>query len=257
MSTPWNDGIREFVLAFADDEHLMGQQHAEWIGVAPFLEEDLAFCSIGQDELGHAASLYNLVAGDGDGEGVDDQMIDALAFDPDPARWRSCHLVEAPTPEWSRALVRHWLYDAAEQLRWGLVADSTLEPLAEAAAGAEREEWFHRRHADGLLDVLLPVADSGDRIRAALAELLPVAVGLFDPVTGEAAAIEAGVASAPFDTRLPEWTERVRTRFDVDLPDPGTATATIQAGRTVRSESFWPVLSRIREVLDLDPAAVW
>ena len=45
--------------------------------------------------------------------------------------------------------------------------------------------------------------------------------------------------------------------FDIDLPDPGTATATVQVGRTVRSDSFWPMLSRIREVLDLDPAAVW
>ena len=54
-------GVREFLLAFADDEHLMGQQHTEWIGVAPFLEEDLAFSSIGQDELGHAALLYELV----------------------------------------------------------------------------------------------------------------------------------------------------------------------------------------------------
>jgi len=257
MSIPWNDGIREFVLAFADDEHLMGQQHAEWIGVAPFLEEDLAFCSIGQDELGHAALLYALVAGDGNGDGVDDRMVDALAFDPDPARWRSCHLVEAPTSEWSRALVRHWLYDAAERLRWELVADSALDPLAETAIRAEREEWFHRRHADGLLDVLLPVADSGERLRVALVELLPVAVGLFDPVAGEVAAVEAGVTAAPFDTRLPEWTDRIRTRFDVDLPDLGMATAALQAGRTVRSEAFGPVLSRIREVLDLDPAAVW
>jgi ring-1,2-phenylacetyl-CoA epoxidase subunit PaaC len=257
MSIPWNDGIREFVLAFADDEHLMGQQHAEWIGVAPFLEEDLAFCSIGQDELGHAALLYALVAGDGNGDGVDDRTIDALAFDPDPARWRSCHLVEAPTPEWSRALVRHWLYDAAERLRWELVADSALDPLAETATRAEREEWFHRRHADGLLDVLLPVADSGERLRVALAELLPVALGLFDPVAGEVAAVEAGVTAAPFDTRLPEWTDRIRTRFDVDLPDLGPATAALQAGRTARSEAFGSVLSRIREVLDLDPAAVW
>ena len=51
---------RAVLLAFADDEHLMGQRHTEWIGVAPFLEEDLAFASIGQDELGHAAMLYAL-----------------------------------------------------------------------------------------------------------------------------------------------------------------------------------------------------
>ena len=86
------DGVREFLLAFADDEHLMGQQHAEWIGVAPFLEEDLAFCSISQDELGHAASLYAIVAGDSNPTGVGDPAIDQLAFHRDPADWRSCRL---------------------------------------------------------------------------------------------------------------------------------------------------------------------
>ena len=53
--------IKEYLLAFADDEHLMGQQHTEWIGIAPFLEEDMAFASIGQDELGHASMLYAFI----------------------------------------------------------------------------------------------------------------------------------------------------------------------------------------------------
>ncbi|MEL7210780.1 MAG: Phenylacetic acid catabolic protein, partial [Actinomycetota bacterium] len=76
-------GAREVVLAFADDEHLMGQHYTEWIGATPFLEEDLAFSSIGQDELGHAAMLYAIVAGIED-EGSDwsagDLAIDALAL---------------------------------------------------------------------------------------------------------------------------------------------------------------------------------
>ena len=254
MTGPWSDGIQEYVLAFADDEHLMGQQHAEWIGVAPFLEEDLAFCSIGQDELGHAAMLYAIVAGSGNPDGVDDRSLDALAFDPDPNRWRSAHLVEVAITEWAHALVRHWLYDAAEQLRWELVADSTLTPLAEAAARAEREEWFHRRHADGLLDALLPTTDAGDRIRTALFDLFPLAVGLFDPVAGETEAVSSGVTAAPFDARLPEWTDRIRQRFAVDLVLDGESAAT---GRTTRSNAFGPLLSRMREVLDLDAAAIW
>ena len=254
MSAPWNDGIREFVLAFADDEHLMGQQHAEWIGVAPFLEEDLAFCSIGQDELGHAASLYALVAGEGDGGQVDDRAIDALAFDPDPTRWRSCHLVEMPTPDWAHALVRHWLYDAAEELRWDLVSKSTLVPLAEAAARATSEEWFHRRHADGLLDVLLVGSESRERLLAALDDLLPVAVGLFDPVPGEGEAVAAGIAAAPFDTCLPTWTGRVRDRFGVD---PSCTAPSPPNGRQDRSPAFAPLLERMREVFALDPTATW
>ncbi|MED5220305.1 MAG: 1,2-phenylacetyl-CoA epoxidase subunit PaaC [Actinomycetota bacterium] len=254
MTGPWSDGIREFVLAIADDEHLIGQQHAEWIGVAPFLEEDLAFCSIGQDELGHAAALYAIVAGEGDPDGVDDRSLDRLAFDPDPTRWRSAHLVEVATPDWAHALVRHWLYDTAEQLRWELVANSTLTPLAEASIRAEREEWFHRRHADGLLDALLPTSDANDRIQTALVDLFPLAVSLFNPVVGEAEAVATGVTAAPFDTQLPEWTDRIRKRFVVDsLPDGRTA----PANRTTRSDAFGPLLSRMREVLDLDAAAIW
>lgn len=252
--TGLSGGVREFVLAFADDEHLMGQQHTEWIGIAPFLEEDLAFSSIGQDELGHAATLYAIVLGGDSDEPVDDRQLDALAFDPDPLRWRSAHLTEIRTDDWAHALVRHWLYDTAEQLRWELVAASTLPALAGAAARAEREEWFHRRHADGLLDVLLPAPDAGERLRAALADLLPIAVGLFDPVAGEVEAVAAGVTAAPFHTRMPEWIDQIRSRFDVDLP---AADRSAPTGRTTRSDAFGPLLSRMREVLDLDPAATW
>ncbi len=251
--TGLGSAVREFLLAFADDEHLMGQQHTEWIGVAPFLEEDLAFSSIAQDELSHAAALYAIVAGDGDP--VDDDLrIDELAFRHPPADWRSAQLVEVTSGDWAHALVRHWLYDAAEQLRWKQVAESSLTALAEAAARAECEERYHRRHADGLLDVLLPVPDSGERLQAALVDLLPLAVGLFDPVAGEAEAVATGVASAPFDTRLGEWTDRVRHRFNVD---PSQMQPAAPTGRLNRHPDFGPLLDRMREVMDLDPAAVW
>jgi len=102
---------REVILAFADDEHLMGQQHTEWIGVAPFLEEDLAFASIGQDELGHAALLFETIVGSEDAD------IDALAFFREGPDWRSCALVEINLTEWSDTLIRHWLYDSAERIQ--------------------------------------------------------------------------------------------------------------------------------------------
>ena len=140
---------RDVLLAFADDEHLMGQQHTEWIGVAPFLEEDLAFASIGQDELGHAAMLFEALVGD------DDTAIDAAAFFREAPAWRSCALVEINLADWSDTLVRHWLYDAAEELRWQLFKGSSLATLGDIAERALSEERFHRRHADALLDLSL------------------------------------------------------------------------------------------------------
>lgn len=242
-------GVREYLLALADDEHLMGQQHTEWIGVAPFLEEDLAFSSIGQDELGHAAMIYELLAGD------DDLAIDELAFGRPADEFRSCWLVEQPMTDWSDALVRHWLYDAAEQLRWQLLAGSSIPELADVAARAEREEAYHRRHGDSLLDVLLVDTDARGRLTGSLAGMVSTARGLFDPVAGETEAVDTGVVSGPLSDCLPTWEQFVAERFGV-APPPGGIPAE-QGSRTVRSTHFEPLMSRMREVLDYDPQAVW
>ncbi|HCV35697.1 MAG TPA: phenylacetate-CoA oxygenase subunit PaaI [Acidimicrobiaceae bacterium] len=253
--TSMTPGTIEFLLAFADDEHLMGQQHTEWIGIAPFLEEDMAFASIAQDELSHAALLYSIVADSGEGGEPDDQVINRLAFDRSAAEYRSAQIVEVTCTEWAHALVRHWLYDTAEDLRWSLVKQSELESLRDAAAHAAREERFHIRHADGLIDVLLRTPDSAKRLADAVGDLLPLATGLFDPASGEAEAIEAGVASAPFDTLLPEWADRVQTRFpDIDI---GSISAPAFTGRMYRHDDFAVLITRINSVRGIDPTAVW
>jgi ring-1,2-phenylacetyl-CoA epoxidase subunit PaaC len=248
-ATGLSAGVTEFLLAFADDEHLMGQQHTEWIGVAPFLEEDVAFASIGQDELGHASSLYALITGD------DDQAVDALALRRDAADYRSAWLVEAPCRDWAAALVRHWLYDAAEHLRWEAVAGSSLPGLAAAVERALREEAFHRRHADALVDALLDGDESRQRLQAELYPLLSLAVGLFDPVAGEAQAIAEGVVTRPLHLELQRWQTLVDQRFGpvewARIRKPA------QLARTVRSEHFAALYARMREVIDLDPAAHW
>ena len=41
----------DLLLALADDELLLGWRNSEWTGIAPFLEEDVAFSSIAQNEI--------------------------------------------------------------------------------------------------------------------------------------------------------------------------------------------------------------
>jgi ring-1,2-phenylacetyl-CoA epoxidase subunit PaaC len=245
---------RAVLLAFADDEHLMGQRHTEWIGVAPFLEEDLAFASIGQDELGHAAMLYELVISDLSGETPSAEAVDALAFRREPADYRSCWLVEAACTEWASALVRHWLYDTAEALRWGELAGSSEAHLRAIAVRAMSEERYHLRHADALLDALVGDADAGTRIVAALAELLPLGVGLFDdpPDAGDAV---VSVVGRPLAALAAEWRAAVDRRFGPR--DWAAVEPVAQAGRTVRSTPFATVYADMREVIMLDPDATW
>ena len=251
-----NDALRNFLLAFADDEHFMGQQHTEWIGVAPFLEEDLALASIGQDELGHAAMLYELVL-ELDGVEATDEAIDRLAYRRADDEYQSSAFAEWPTTDWSQALVRHWVYDMVEELRWSLVAESSHQPLADAAVRAGREETFHRRHADALLDTLLADEFARQRVTAALEVVLPLVGGLCSGVVGENELVDANIVSAPFASLLPDVSAAIEERFSIELSVDDLAGAASMTGRTQRSDHFAPLMARMREVLDLDPAAQW
>jgi len=51
---------QQLLLEIADDELILGWRDSEWTGIAPLLEEDVAFSSIAQNEIGHARALYEL-----------------------------------------------------------------------------------------------------------------------------------------------------------------------------------------------------
>ncbi len=247
------EAARELLLAFADDEHLMGQQHTEWIGVAPFLEEDLAFSSIGQDELGHSVSLYEIVC-ELDGVEPSDAAIDALAYDRDAAAYRSCALTEMVTTDWATALVRHWIYDTVEQLRWNLVSSSSIVALGEAAERASREETYHRMHANALIDSLLGSPNARAKILAALESISGLIAGLLGPTLGEDDAVDHRVLSSPLSTLREHVEAAVQERFGVSwsMDSPADHPRGPQ-----RSDSFGPLMTRMREVIDYDPEATW
>ena len=237
----------ELVLAFADDELVMGHRHSEWLGVAPYMEEDLAFASIAQDELGHARALYGLLSDD----------VDALAFGRPASEWRSCWLVELPAREWEDALVRHFLYDTAEQLRWEAILSSSIEGVPGVAAKALREEKYHRRHAKSVLERMLSgTAESRDRIEGAVARVLPFAGSLFEPTDYESEALVEGVINQPAAELEEQW------RQNVEAGMPGVTLDWTQAqgrgGRQgSRSEHFGELFGVMTEVLATDPNASW
>ena len=241
----WSAAEREYLLAFADDEHLMGQQHTEWIGTAPFLEEDLAFASIAQDELGHAAALYELL---GD--------ADELAFRRDADGYRSCALVELPCPDWAEALARHWLYDLAERHRWQSLGAGIDDRLDGVVARARREEEYHRLHAAALVCRLYGQdGDAHERLDAAVRSLLPFADALWEPVAGEQEAHRAGLATVTSAQLRARWRPEVEA---VVGPVPWDELANLgQDARRRRTEHFAALFDRITEVFRIDPNASW
>ena len=164
----------DLLLDFADDELILGWRNSEWTGIAPFLEEDVAFSSIAQNEIGHARALYELAAAE---LGT---TADQLAFDRKPDEYRSAPLVELRKLEWARTIARHWLYETADEIRLATLKASDDVELAGIAAKMDREEAYHRMHAEMWIDRLLATPEGQARLTEAVDELWPYALGVLD-----------------------------------------------------------------------------
>ncbi len=185
----------DLLLSLADDELVLGWRNSEWTGIAPSLEEDVAFSSIAQNEIGHARALYELAARE---LGTD---ADALAFDRAPDAYRSAPLVELRRLEWARTIARHWLYETADAIRLEALQGSDDAELAGIAAKIDREEAYHRIHAEMWIDRLLGSEEGRPRLDEALEELWPYALGVLD------------------DDMRPELVRRVEARLGREMPN--------------------------------------
>ena len=202
----------QLLLELADDELILGWRNSEWTGIAPFLEEDVAFSSIAQNEIGHARALYELTARDL----TDGRDADALAFDRKPEEYRCAPLVQLRlVPDWARTIARHVLYETADAIRIAALKEHPDAELAGIAAKIEREEAYHRLHAEMWLERLR----AEERFAAATAELWPYALGVLDPELRPALAervgrpeVEAVERSAPGPEFAELWDEMTMVR---------------------------------------------
>jgi ring-1,2-phenylacetyl-CoA epoxidase subunit PaaC len=203
------------LLAIADDELIVGWRDSEWTGIAPTLEEDVAFSSLAQNEIGHARALYELAAVE---LGSD---ADALAFDRAVDDYRCAPLVELRLLDWAHTIARRYLYEEADRVRLNAVMHSDDTELAGLAAKIDREEVYHRLHAE------LWAARLRDepRFTAAVEELWPYALGVVDPELRPDLARRVGL---PADARAhertahtPELAELLMDMTEVRRSEPG------------------------------------
>lgn len=200
----------QLLLELADDELILGWRNSEWTGIAPFLEEDVAFSSIAQNEIGHARALYELAARD---LGTD---ADALAFDRAPEEYRCAPLIQLRlVPDWAKTIARHVLYETADALRIEELKAHEDGELAGIAAKIEREEVYHRLHAEMWLERL----GAEERYTAAVEELWPYALGVLSPALRPALArrvgraeVEAVERTSPGEEFAELWNEMTMVR---------------------------------------------
>lgn len=256
------EATAELLLALADDEFVLGFWDSEWTGIGPVLEEDVAYSSLAQDEIGHARALYELLA----------QLVghsaDQIAYDRGPEGFRQARLLDLDRGDWAHSIARRYLYDTADAVRLAALARSAYAPLAGLVGKIRREEAYHLQHFDTWLRRLS--ADEGGRARlaAGLTAVWPAALDLFTPLAGEATLLDSGILARPFAALRADWLAALAPILGgLDLPFParqsadGIYTPTIAPVTGGRTGDHDPAFGRLWHEMTLvyreEPGAEW
>ncbi|MEY2898691.1 MAG: phenylacetate-CoA oxygenase subunit PaaC [Bacteroidota bacterium] len=249
-----NQGTINFIFKTADDSFIFGHRNSEWTGLGPFIEEDIAFASMAQDKIGHAWVLYKML---NEHAGLED--AEKLAFYRDINDFRNAHLVELPNGEYDFSLLRHFLFDEAEFLRYDLLLNSSFAPLAHMAKKFKGELKYHTMHAESFMIQLGQGSEeSNTRMQKALDAAFPYALGLFESYEGESEVIAEGVFPGE-EVLKAKWLERITPIIvQANLKMPDVNANPIFGGRQKQhTEHFAPMMHEMREVSSTDPNATW
>ncbi|HLP19566.1 MAG TPA: 1,2-phenylacetyl-CoA epoxidase subunit PaaC [Chitinophagales bacterium] len=250
-----SNALKNLLYKMADDALVIGHRNSEWTGIGPMLEEDLAFSSMAQDKIGHAQALYsilNTLFGEAD--------PDTLAFKRQEKDLKSCQFVELPIGEYDFSIVRQFLFDHAELLRYDMLTQSSFQPLAQLAKKVKGEIKYHVMHGDTFVKQLGNGSEeSKARMQSALNYAWPYALGIFEKDETDAELISEGVFAGEDELKT-RWLQKVTPVIEAaGLKVPATdETKIVYGGRKgFHSEYLKPMLEEMTEVTRTDIDAEW
>ncbi len=249
-----DQGLKELLYKMADDLLILGHRNSEWTGMGPLLEEDIAFSSMAQDKVGQSLALYTIL------QQLGEQAPDTVAFTRDAGKFHNCIFVELPNGEYDFSLIRHFLFDTADALRWEMLTRSSCEPLSLLAKKIKGELRYHTLHANTWIRQLGTATEiSVSRLQKSLAVALPYALGIFEPSPFEDEIIHNGLFAGEQDLLI-KWKSKVEEILGLtQLQVPGWKDITpVTGGRSGKhSIHLQPMLEEMSEVFRVDPNAEW
>jgi ring-1,2-phenylacetyl-CoA epoxidase subunit PaaC len=264
LDQPVAAALAELLLAMADDEFVLGFWDSEWTGIAPLLEEDVAFSSLAQDEIGHAQALYELLAR------LTTTSADELAFGRAADGYRHAALLDHARGDWAFSVARRFLYDTADAVRLSALAGSSLQPLAGLVEKMRREEGYHLAHMHAWMQRLARPAQTEEprrRLLLACERLWPDALTVLTPPDGEERLLAAGILGEPMERCRQRWLAELAPFFaELDLPFPfrrsgdrlePTFRPPSDGRRHRRGEDFRWLWGEFTSVYRSEPGATW
>jgi ring-1,2-phenylacetyl-CoA epoxidase subunit PaaC len=255
--------LTRLLYQLADDDFMIAYRGSEWLGLAPHIEEDVAFSSINQDTMGHAAMYYQLLEelGEGDMDALAharkaDQRVNAILLE--KVNGSGTYLTE-PKYDWAFTVVRHYFYTQAKKIKMEALKNSSYEPLKHAAVKVNMELFYHLLHWRTWFSQLCTAnGDAKSRMKAAIDRVLEEFDGVLTlgPFSDEISKYNLIEAESELRKR---FLEEMYTMFEkVDLSFPKTLGMKSGDGRKgEHSKDLEDALLTLSEVYNSNPAAVW
>ncbi len=246
--------LKELLYKMADDQLILGHRNSEWTGMGPLLEEDIAFSSMAQDKIGQSLALFTILHQLGEND------PDTVAFTRNATQFHNCLLVELPNAEYDFSLIRHFLYDTAEAIRFEALTHSSYEPLAQLATKIRGELRYHTLHANTWIKQLgSATPESIGRLQKSLEYALPYALGIFEESLYENEIIANDIFEG--EQKIKEkWLtqiQKILAQTSVQLPDVKIIKPIMGGRMGNHSEHLQPLLDEMSEVFKIDPTAEW
>jgi ring-1,2-phenylacetyl-CoA epoxidase subunit PaaC len=246
--------IKELLYKVADDQLVIGHRNSEWTGLGPILEEDIAFSSMAQDKLGHAQGCYQILHDLGEAE------PDQIAFSRKANQFHNCHFVELPNGEYDFSLMRHFLFDHADQIRFEMFANSSFEPLAKLAKKVKGEIKYHVFHGNTWINKLSTANEvSHIRMQTALNESWNYALGIFEAGSFETELKNEGIFEGE-NALQNGWLEVVCPLLEkagLKVPEQHTWEPVLGGRRGYHLTHLEALVTEMSEVFQIDPTATW
>ncbi|CAL1521068.1 1,2-phenylacetyl-CoA epoxidase subunit PaaC [Chitinophaga sp. MM2321] len=251
-----NAALTDLIIKMADDELILGHRNSEWTGLGPVMEEDIAFSSMAQDKIGHAWALYRVLQEDLGGSDPDH-----FAFMRSGDAYRCSHLVELPNGAYDFSLMRHFLFDQAETVRYESLQDSSFEPFRQLGKKVKGELKYHTLHANAWIMQLSNAGEeSHARMQAALHNTIALAAGIFETSPEYEDALIAAKVYPGEKELYSRWLDRiypVLVKSSLNLPELSSISPVYGGRQGIHTEYLSPLLKEMGEVFNLDTEASW
>jgi ring-1,2-phenylacetyl-CoA epoxidase subunit PaaC len=224
--------LTDYLLHLADNALVLAQRNAQWCGVGPVLEEDLALANQTLDLLGQARLLYQKAARLLGGDTTEDTLGVTLA--------------------------RNFLYSALMVPLWDALQGSQHAPLAAIAAKSLKEARYHLRHAS---EWVVRLGDGTEvshaRMQAAFDHLMPYTQEFWTASDFERAAVAAGIGVDVASLR-PQWDATVRATLQEATLRVSNDQGYVPQGKLgLHSEHLSYLLAEMQSVARAHPGATW